>query len=506
MVSIHRRRLLAGASGLALIPCVEAKSMAQPQWDKTVDVIVVGSGVAGTIAAIVAAERGNSVLLIEKMNRLGGTSRFSGLNFACVGSPLQKEKGVEDSPEQLARDMFKVSRHLGNYELALTMAKKTQDVEAFLRERGVEWDGRLLKLGGHSVPRCLVSVGDGAGLMKKLWAHMATLKNLTVLTQTKAQDVLLTEDGQTVTGLRVVTDYVFNVHDTDDDLNNHTGTPQTIRARKGVIFATGGYARDKRFRSVEVPFLSGVSTTTSEGATSGALKALVRAGARPMHLSLYRFAYPLPTEDMVWGMMIDPATGKRFMSEGETRNVLAEGSLQLRLKNGDRKPFMVYDEKGLGKFHNLNRVSRSLNGLNGIDGTMFKFDSVEALAKHFGADSDAVKESLKTYNAGIQKGEDAFNKPLERTGRPVEPISETGPFYGIVISPRLNYTPGGIRTNDRAQAISMTTDKPINRLYVVGEAAGGMHGAERMTACSMPDCSAFAMIAGEDVSQLPPLD
>ncbi len=492
----RRRFLTAAAISAAALPGAASAALEVKKPDETLDIVVVGSGVAGTIAAITAAEGGARVLLVEKMNRLGGTSRFSGLNFACVGSPAQKAKGVKDSPEALAGDMARVSGGFGNYQLALHMAKNTARAEKWLTDRGVRWDGRLLKLGGHSAERCLIPEGDGAGLLRALWKHMEGLKNLVVRTNVKVDDVMMDENGRAV-GVYVRENYRFNPTDASDDENNRSGVKRTIGASRVVIFASGGYARDKAFRSIEVPFLAGVSTTTSEGATAGALKAMVRAGARAMHLMLYRFAYPLPTEDMVWGMMIDPATGKRFMSEGSSRNTLAEGSLKLRLTNGDKKPFMVYDDLALSKFHNFNRIGRSLNGLNGIDGTMFKFDTLEALAAHFGTDPKALAESLRTYNEGIRAGKDAFDKPLVRTERKVEPLSETGPWYGIVISPRLNYTPGGIRFNEKAQAISLTTDRPIPGLYVCGEAAGGLHGAERMTACSMPACAVFGLIAGE---------
>ena len=99
---------------------------------------------------------------------------------------------------------------------------------------------------------------------------------------------------------------------------------------------------------------------------------------------------------------------------------------------------MIYDEKALGKFHNLNRVGRSLNGLNGLDGTMFRFDTIEALAAHYGADPAKVKQTLEAYNRDVAAGRD--------------------------------------------------------------EAAGGLHGQERMTACSMPDCSVFGLIAGENAA------
>lgn len=503
MKNPSRRQLLRAAAFAAAAPAASLASAAspnegKPSFDEVYDVVVVGSGVAGTVAAIAAAEKGASVLMLEKLNRLGGTSRFSGLNFACVGSPAQKAKGIQDSPEMLARDMQKVSGGFGSYELALVMAKNTARAEEFLTQRGVRWDGRLLKLGGHSAARCLIPEGDGAGLLRALWAYMEKLSNLTTRLCCKADDVVMV-DGRAC-GVVVRENYQFDPSDPSEE-SNRSGMVKRIGARQAVIFASGGFARDKAFRSVEVPFLAGVSTTTSEGATAASLKTLVRAGARAVHLMLYRFAYALPTEDMVWGMMIDPATGKRFMSEGASRNALAEGSLKLRLQNGDRKPFMIYDDRALSKFHNMNRIGRSLNGLNGIDGTMYKFETLEALCRHYGADPQAVHESLRRYNEGIASGKDAFDKPFERTGRKVEPISEAGPWYGIVISPRLNYTPGGIRFDAHARVLALRDDKPIPGLYVCGEAAGGLHGAERMTACSMPACAVFGLIAGEEAAQ-----
>lgn len=101
-----------------------AQAQDKPSFDETFDIIVVGSGIAGTMTALSAAEQGSKVLMIEKMSRLGGTSRISGLNFACVGSPAQKAKGIQDSPEQLASDMYKVSGSMGDYEKALEMGEK----------------------------------------------------------------------------------------------------------------------------------------------------------------------------------------------------------------------------------------------------------------------------------------------------------------------------------------------------------------------------------------------
>ena len=127
-ISTTRRMLLGSGCALpfaAFASDTEAKTGVPAKWDREYDVIVVGSGVTGTVAGICAAEKGAQTVVIEKLGRLGGTSRFSGLNFACVGSPAQKAAGVTDTPKALADDMARVSGGLGDYALALKMAENT---------------------------------------------------------------------------------------------------------------------------------------------------------------------------------------------------------------------------------------------------------------------------------------------------------------------------------------------------------------------------------------------
>ena len=230
----RRRFLTAAAISAAALPGAASAALEVKKPDETFDIVVVGSGVAGTIAAITAAEGGARVLLVEKMNRLGGTSRFSGLNFACVGSPAQKAKGVKDSPEALAGDMARVSGGFGNYQLALHMAKNTARAEKWLTDRGVRWDGRLLKLGGHSAERCLIPEGDGAGLLRALWKHMEGLKNLVVRTNVKVDDVMMDENGRTV-GVYVRENYRFNPTDASDDENNRSSLRAAMPATRPSV-------------------------------------------------------------------------------------------------------------------------------------------------------------------------------------------------------------------------------------------------------------------------------
>ena len=67
--------------------------------DRDTQVLVVGAGLAGLAAAVSAREAGAEVLVIEKLSATGGTSALSGGGIDAPGSVLQKEAGIEDSPE-----------------------------------------------------------------------------------------------------------------------------------------------------------------------------------------------------------------------------------------------------------------------------------------------------------------------------------------------------------------------------------------------------------------------
>jgi flavocytochrome c len=453
-------------------------------------------------AGITAAEKAAKTLILDKMARLGGTSLISGLNFACVGSDFQIKQKVEDKPEWLAADMAAVSEGLGDPALALVMAKGTARLFRFLTDRGVKWDGQLKKLGGHSAARVVWPEGGGTGVLFPLYEKAAKLSNCEIRKQVKVDDIVLDAGGRAV-GLKVRERYRFDYQAANDDLDNASGLVRHYRARRGIVFATGGYARDSAFRAAESPALGSVATTVYAGALAGALKTMIRAGGHPIHMTLFRFAYPIPTEDLVWGVMIDPASGKRFTNEGSNRLAVGDAVLELKRVNGARTPFILYDEPGLQSFHDKQRLDLSLHDLNGIDGTMLQFKSLEEVASHYKVAAEALSATVARYNEQVNKGADAdFRKPLERSKRKVQPVA-TPPYFAMPVNPRLNYTQGGARINEKAQVLRYGDGRTIPGLYCAGEATGGLHGRERLTACSMPECGVFGLIAGDNVAGEP---
>ena len=77
-----------------------AEENAPPRFDEAVDVVVVGSGSAGAAAALRLAKAGLSVLMLEKTERLGGTSAMSGAGVWVPANHHAREAGIADSEEE----------------------------------------------------------------------------------------------------------------------------------------------------------------------------------------------------------------------------------------------------------------------------------------------------------------------------------------------------------------------------------------------------------------------
>ncbi len=149
--------------------------------------------------------------------------------------------------------------------------------------------------------------------------------------------------------------------------------------------------------------------------------------------------------------------------------------LKLKSENGGKSPVIIYDSQWINHFHDKQRLQLSLEGKNGLNGTIYTFNKLMASGKdtEFNKDVDAMK------GAAIIKA----------------------PFYAMIVNPRITYTPGGVRINTNAEVLSLDTGKPIPGLFACGEVTGGIHGESRLTAGSSPDCGTFGLISAENIDK-----
>ena len=462
-------------------------------WDKTFDVIVVGSGLAGFVAGVTAAEKGKNTIILEKMGTLGGSSVISGGTFAACNTKAQAEQGYKDSVEQFKKDVFKAGARLNVPELVDAMCRNSNDAYEFLLARGAQFQPTLRKVAGHSVIRCFQPLHNmGLNVIQPLYRHYMKQNGVLQL-RTKVDEIIRNSDGRVV-GLKVREAYLFDPESKADDRLNNSGVIKYYQANNGVIFASGGFSRDFEFRQREFPQYNKVPSTVQLGATAGALKTMMAAGARSIHLAHVRFAISIGFEDIEKGILVDQKTGKRFTNEGADRMGLSYKIIDL-VNAGSEWPALVYDEAGLATLYDRDKLNIILN-----NGEMPKFDTLEALAEYFKLPKEQLLATVKRYNEDLAAGKDSeFGKNFTKTKS--VPILK-GPFYACPVYPKFNYSQGGIAINAKTQAISAIDNEIIPGLFVCGEASGGVHGAVRVTGCSTVECTVFGRIAGEQAAAM----
>ena len=103
--------------------------------DQTYDLVVLGSGAAGLTAAVTAAEYGAKVLVVEKGEKLGGTSAWSGGQIWIPCNPHQKQFGKDDSREKALTYLASMSNGLIRPEMAEAYIDGGIEMIAFLEAR-----------------------------------------------------------------------------------------------------------------------------------------------------------------------------------------------------------------------------------------------------------------------------------------------------------------------------------------------------------------------------------
>lgn len=514
---ISRRDMLkmsmVGAGALALSG-VSAQASAlnakDVKFDEEWDVVVIGSGFAGLAAALKAAQRGNKVLVLEKMGRIGGNSVINGGGMAVPLNPVQAKTGIKDSKELFMQDCLKAGLGINHTELLETLADRASEALNFLTDYcGVEFKmDHCAHFGGHTVARTmLVSNDSGSGYIQPMVKKFEKLKDkgCELRRRAKFDDFVLDDSGRVV-GVTIREEYKFDDKLYSDDLENKSGTPKSIKAKKGVVLAAGGFCRDKIFRKLQDPRIpDDVDSTNHAGATAGVLLKAFEIGAYPVQVDWIQFGpwaspdergfgtAPILTQQgtFKYGIAVDVRTGKRFMNELADRKTRADAEFKILREDSKAYPITFADTKMAFKDLSENVIQKGLSSGKLVG----ECASLDEIATKYGVPAAALKESVKKYNEGVRAKKDEFGKQESALSE----INEAGPFYVIRLSPKPHHTMGGLKINTKAEVISSKTNKPIPGLYAAGEITGGTHGASRLGTVAVADCIVFGMIAGENI-------
>ena len=112
---------------------------ARPERTETTDILVVGSGAAGFMAAFTAQEAGvKNIIMVEKMAVPGGNSQLAAGGMNAAGTKYQKAAGIKDNPEMMFKDTMKGGKNVSNPALVKILAERSNESIEWLASRGAE--------------------------------------------------------------------------------------------------------------------------------------------------------------------------------------------------------------------------------------------------------------------------------------------------------------------------------------------------------------------------------
>jgi flavocytochrome c len=497
---LGRHKFIAGlgvAAGAAMVaPAMAISEKADGvKWDKEVEIVIIGSGFAGLAAAIEASKLGaKDVHIFEKMSYFGGNSSINGGLFAAPVTPMQKTEGVDDSVDRMVADQLASGRGIADEALLRHVASHAMEALQMTLDAGSEYHPYLQQLGGHSVARTYqTTVSCGAGITQPL-LHKCRDLGVKTHNRSKFEGFLVGNKGE-VLGVKMRDNYHFG--------EDQPGKVLNIRAKRGVIMATGGFAQNVNLRMAQDPTLTAeVGCTNAPGATGEGMFEMFRLGAIPVHLAhIQSGPWASPDEggfgyvsnyaiyNFPHSIAVNRLTGQRFMDEIADRKIRADAELACRDEQGNPlPPILITSFEDSKKHPNTEKVIKYNVG--------WKFDSIEDLAKHFNVPLKPLKAQIDAYNGYVKTGKDTqFGKNMVKAaGKYIK-----APFTVVRLWPKVHYCQGGVMVNTKAEVKDSFTDAPITGLYAAGEVCGGIHGVSRLGSCSIPECMVMGMTAARSM-------
>jgi succinate dehydrogenase/fumarate reductase flavoprotein subunit len=513
-----------------------------PMSAREVDVLVIGAGAGGMAAALAAAIEGLSVVVCEKSAQVGGTSATSAGTLWIPGNT----QGGNDSTAQAARYLEAVVPEAQGRELrAAFLAAGPRAIDFLVANSEVKFvtagmhpdyreapgaatagraivpvpfDGRrlgadfkrvrwpiaeFLVLGGMMVGKPDIATLLGA------WRSPGNFLRSAGLLARYALDRLRYPRGtRLVMGNALVARLFFSLRQRGVPIVFDTpllelvrdngrvvgarfgGEVQQVRARKGVVLATGGLGRNAelRRRLIRAPFTEYSLTCTSnmgEG-VAAALRsgAAIAPPARTGGLWTPASATGRKADDAFFphfiydrakpGLIAVDRAGRRFVNEGCSYHDFVEAMFLA----GAVPAWLVCDAAfvrryGLGMIHPGTRNLRA----HVERGYLVCADTLDGLAERAAIDGPGLKRSVEQHNGFAKSGRDeAFGKGTTALNRFNGDASYPNPCLGPIAEPpfcALKVWPGDIATSDglAANEHSQVLDEsgqPIAGLYACG--------------------------------------
>lgn len=461
------------------------------------DVIVVGAGSAGLPLAIRAAERGARVLQLEADSRTGGTLHWSSGQISGAGTRLQREHGIEDSPEEHYRDAQRIASGTIDpviLRLAVNNAGAT-----------IDW---LMDLGFQPAPGTPVAgeAHEAYSTRRYLWGTKQAVS---------IYEVLKPEHDRWVRAGRIdlrlqhrLTSLVTNARGAVVGVRAHTPNGEFEFRAKNVVLASGGYASNPELWAKLTPKYPLCSYANPYSRGDGIVAARAAGAAvdlGDMYLNTFAgvledpkdpcsgaFLLLTPGVRRIWEIFVN-AKGRRFMQEDHPSIDYRERAL---LKQPGTRMHVVFDHGILANASPIMLGSHAeFRKKFGKHPSYVRAGTLRELASKLGVPATALRRTVTEYNRAVEKGVDS------RWGKHflIRKI-EKPPFYAIRAQGITVVSPGGVRVDGRLRVLRKD-GRPIPNLYAAGEVIGFARttGHAFVGGMSLTPALTFGRLLGEEL-------
>jgi 3-oxo-5alpha-steroid 4-dehydrogenase len=466
-------------------------------WDHEADVVIAGYGIAGAAAAVEAAEMGADVLVVERTGGWGGAAAMAGgFIYLGGGTGLQKACGFDDSVDNMAA-FLNVAMGPGADEnrIADYCAGSVEHFDwlvrcgvpfkpAFWGEPGWEppADEGLMYTGGENAfpfntiakpaPRGHVpqmankkagEASAGYMLMKPL-VDTATSLGVRAVYDVHATSLVVESDGR-ICGL-VARQY---------------GKWIAVRARRGVVLASGSFAYNDAMVAQYAPRIAGRPAASIEQHDGQGIRMAQAVGADLAHMDATEVAFLVDPQQTVRGILVN-GRGQRYVPEDTYSGRIG----QLTLYHQDDTAYLIID----GDAQDEAMAATSATPFLKRPAT-WVCDTVAELEGEIGLPAGSLQATVAAYNDGATRVEDPllhkkteWCKPI---GTPVGAIDLRASCAG--------FTLGGLTTSLDSEVLHVGGD-PIPGLYAAGRCTAGVAAWGYASGISLGDGSFYGRRAG----------
>ena len=530
------------------------------RWDKETDLLVIGAGAAGMTAALVGTLEGLDTIICEKSDVVGGTTATSAGTVWIPGSRQSRIAGVPDTVEQAKTylsailgadaDDERLTAFLATGPTVLDYLEQKTSVAFvpppvhpdYLALPGAATGGRALgavpfdgrKLGEDFVrvrpPRreflvlggMMVGKTDIAPLLHPFGSRQNFIHALRLVARQAIDRIFHRRGTRLIMGNALVARLLDSLKQAGVGIRYHTQLSEVIaddsrvvgaifrtndgdiaiRAKKGVVLATGGIGWSSELRARLFPDDTRLYSLSPDSNTGDGILAAERARgeiARDLsspalwmpssvmrqpdgHLSVFPH---IMLDRAKPGLIAVNGAGRRFVNEANSYHDFVEGMLHSHRTTPSIPSFLVCDRSfirdyGLGLIHAGTRdLTRYIDA-----GYLFHGDSIAELAQQIGGGGGVLEETIGRHNrfAGTGVDEDfgrgaselnRFNGDSANKPNPCLRQIGPGPYFAVAVWPADLAGSAGLRTDSNGRVLT-SNGQPIAGLYAAGADAASI--------------------------------